>query len=359
MASPRTKHPVRFERRPRAGFALLITITLLAFLVILLVGLAAYTRVETAVASNTQRQAQARQNALLALNVALAQLQKHAGPDTRVTATGQGIGGASAKNLTGVWDATGTGPTALTWLVSGSEATGITPDAVLAAAPTPATTATTDQEFLVREKTVSNSADYVKVAKQNLLSVGVPGQTGAVRIGRYAWWIGDQGVKAPVAVPDASDTVTYAPFDSADLRSRIRQQITLGAGAADAAGAPVFEPRDVNNAALVANQKIASTTQIAFLKNVSNAVVGLANVQRNFINWSPRQFCGPRQHQDWRTARGSFARTGYPRRRLCRVGQLSGLHGELWSCGGSTLRRCGEHTDGVPSCTRHLARLWQ
>ena len=290
MASPRTKHLVRFERRPRAGFALLITITLLAFLVILLVGLAAYTRVETAVASNTQRQSQARQNALLALNVALAQLQKHAGPDTRVTATGQGIGGASAKNLTGVWDATGTGPTALTWLVSGSETTGITPDAVLAAAPTPATTATTDQEFLVREKTVSNSADYVKVAKQNLLSVGVPGQTGAVRIGRYAWWIGDQGVKAPVAVPDASDTVTYAPFDSADLRSRIRQQITLGAGAADAAGAPVFEPRDVNNAALVANQKIASTTQIAFLKNASNAVVGLANVQRNFINWSPGNF---------------------------------------------------------------------
>ncbi len=290
MVSPRTTPNPRFRRGPRAGFALLITITLLAFLVILLVGLATYTRVETAVAGNTQRQAQARQNALLALNIAVAQLQKYAGPDTRVTATGQAIGGASAKNLTGVWDATGTGPTALTWLVSGSETTGVAPDAVLAAAPTPATTATTDQEFLVREKTVANSADYVKVAKQNILTVGVPGQTGEVRIGRYAWWVGDQGVKASVAVADTSDTVTYAPFDSADLRSRIRQQIALGAGAADAAGAPVFEPRDVNNAALVANQKIASTTQIAFLRTASNTVVGLANVQRNFINWAPGNF---------------------------------------------------------------------
>ena len=74
------------DSQPKAkrGFALLITITLLAFLVVLLVGLAAYTRVETAVAGNTQRQAQARQNALMALNVALGELQKYAGPDQRV-----------------------------------------------------------------------------------------------------------------------------------------------------------------------------------------------------------------------------------------------------------------------------------
>src|SRR5687768_3740536 len=75
------------RRGPTGGFALLITITLLSFVVVLLLGLAVYTRVETSVAGNTQRQAQARENALLGLNVALSQLQKYAGPDTRVTAT--------------------------------------------------------------------------------------------------------------------------------------------------------------------------------------------------------------------------------------------------------------------------------
>ncbi|MFH1499426.1 MAG: hypothetical protein ABII82_16575 [Verrucomicrobiota bacterium] len=75
------------NRRPadRRGFALLITITLVAFLVLILVSLATLTRVETQVASNSQQLTQARQNALMGLQIALGQLQKHAGPDQRVT----------------------------------------------------------------------------------------------------------------------------------------------------------------------------------------------------------------------------------------------------------------------------------
>jgi type II secretory pathway pseudopilin PulG len=73
-------------KRSSKGFALLITITLLAFLVLLLVSLASLTRVETQVASNNQQLAQARQNALMALNIALGELQKYTGPDQRTTA---------------------------------------------------------------------------------------------------------------------------------------------------------------------------------------------------------------------------------------------------------------------------------
>src|SRR5690606_30874147 len=68
------------------GFALLITITLVAFLVLILVGLATLTRVETQVAANSQLQTQARQNALMALNIALGQLQKPTGTNQRITA---------------------------------------------------------------------------------------------------------------------------------------------------------------------------------------------------------------------------------------------------------------------------------
>jgi Tfp pilus assembly protein PilV len=94
------------------GFALLITITLLSFLVLLLVSLAALTRVETQVASNSQQQAQARQNALMALNIAIGQLQKYAGPDQRVTAVADLAGDANGNRLVSSVTGTSTTPVA-------------------------------------------------------------------------------------------------------------------------------------------------------------------------------------------------------------------------------------------------------
>ena len=280
----------------RSGFALLITITLLAFLVILLVGLATYTRVETAVAGNTQRQAQARQNALVGLNLAVAQLQKYAGPDTRVTATAESFPSVNSqkRRYTGVWHsdpaATADTTTPLAWLVSGLE-TGATVDvtqAIPAASRVALTGPKTDgSTFLANGNPGANN---VVAPLQSITAPGVPGVNGTPVIGRYAWWVGDQGVKASVAVPDASATVNYAPWDSADLRARIRQQIALGAGAATAAGAPVFEPRDANNASLVANQKVVATNQLAYLRNSANTPIGLTAVQQNFFAWSPGNF---------------------------------------------------------------------
>lgn len=83
---PSSSVHVSFPRRPEHGFALLITITLVAFLVLILVSLATLTRVETQVASNSQNLANARQNALFGLQIALGELQRNAGPDQRTTA---------------------------------------------------------------------------------------------------------------------------------------------------------------------------------------------------------------------------------------------------------------------------------
>ncbi len=295
---PHAKTRPRPTRRRLAAFALLVVITLLAFLVILLVGLATVTRVETSIAGNTQRQAQAREHALLALNLAVAQLQRQAGPDQRVTATAEAFSTAN-KRYTGVWDATTTDATPLTWLVSGNEvfqANGT--NNPLARKPTGALTTTganpTGVELV--GKNSSGTANDVVAPLVPITAAGVPGTatTATPIVGRYAWWVGDQGVKAPVALRDATATASnypYAPFSSDELRSRIRQQVALGAGAATTAGAAVFEPRDTtgtpSNATLAANTTAAQ--QIAFLRT-STGTVGAPALQQNFHAWSPNNF---------------------------------------------------------------------
>src|SRR4051812_5079357 len=275
----------------RKGFALLIVITLLAFVLVLLVGLAVYTKVETGIAGNTQHKEQARQNALFALNVALGQLQKHAGPDQRVTATSEAFPhGNGTTHYTGVWstDPAAAGATPLTWLGSGNELKDADGND-LPLAVTPESPVTTTTGVALVSTNTSRTANDVLARLMPISVAGVPGTaaTANTTIGRYAWWVGDQGVKAPVAVPDLPASVNYAPYDSADLHARIRQQLSLGAGAASAGGDPVFEPRDSNNAPLVANNKIVAQNQLAFLKSPANAALGLTRIQQNFHTWSP------------------------------------------------------------------------
>ena len=226
---------------PRSGFALLITITLLAFLVLLLVSLASLTRVETQVAANGQLVAQARQHALLGLSVALGQLQRHAGPDARVTATAEALSSATVANpnLTGVWTSSGGGSAATSWMVIGSESSGTAAAVVLANTPDPRDdTVSADQVFLVGNTTVAadvtaptatEKAGRIKVTKRDIYAPAgaTPGLDAAAspKIGRYAWWVGDQGVKASLALADRADEVTYAPWNTQTQRRRIRQQI--------------------------------------------------------------------------------------------------------------------------------------
>ncbi len=264
-------HKCRFSRlvptsRAQSGFALLITITLIAFLVLLIVSMATLTRVETQVATNGQQLSQARANALMALNIALGELQNAAGPDQRTTAPavlGEGATAVTAADTvdnglgatangtrywTGVWGNKSTPdsiftaapqPVLLRWLVSGNE-NGPTVTAAVdghissptAAADTtfkpfgavtlssggPLTasaTATSDlfikdkansdqaAVLLVGEKTVGSNVDgYVVAPLITINSTGVPGISGSVQVARYAWWVGDEGVKAKYNLPD-------------------------------------------------------------------------------------------------------------------------------------------------------------
>lgn len=303
------------------GFALLITLTMLAFIVLMLVGLAAYTRVETSVAGNTQRQAQARENALLALNVAVGQLQKYAGVDTAITATAAGFGGRDGTmHYTGVWPSTYTPPPApvnpedpvpvptpeipRTWLVSGNEFT--KPDVSEGAEPgatvpdplvkTPAEPGSGLQVLVGARSTATNNtrnARWVEAPLVNLTATGIPGTsaTTSTVIGRYAWWVGDQGVKAPVAIPDLAGGADYAPWDSAELRSRIAQQFTHGASASDGTGTVSFDPWGENNAGLLSGDKISTFSQLAFLRGgTGNTAIGMGPLRERFHEWTTQNY---------------------------------------------------------------------
>lgn len=217
---------------------MLITITLLAFLVLLLVSLASLTRVETKVASNSQTLSLSRQNALFALNVALGQLQKYAGPDQRVTARAEILAASPATGnamWTGVWgnsqpsSAVSSTGTLLNWLVSGNEQASFTASTASATfgqitgaasgvVRTPATgldttgaTAVTTDDGVVLAGSVTAGAVAANRVVAPLVAITTPANrlpgfsstdTTPTTVGRYAFWVGDEGVKARVNLVD-------------------------------------------------------------------------------------------------------------------------------------------------------------
>lgn len=229
--------PRRHAPRAARGFALIVTIVLVAFLVLILVGLATFTRVETQVAANTQQLAAARQNALLGLNLAVGQLQRYAGPDQRITARGDLVTGVANPLFTGVWDSTaaaGLDPaTPMVWLVSGNE----NPAAPRAVAPATDLSAASDAVLLVGtntagpENTAPAPSNHVRARRVAITSDSVPGFDDARDVGAYAYWVGDEGVKARLDLanpglassPDATDAArafASAPRAAVELMER-------------------------------------------------------------------------------------------------------------------------------------------
>ena len=264
MSIPRL---ISAHRRPppnaRGGFALLITITLVAFLVLVLVGFATLTRVETRLARNNLQLANARQNALFGLNIALGRLQQTAGPDQRITATADLIAGRdpSKQNWTGVWNAdptNGIHGEHLAWLTSGTTAGEASVNTALAAA---------EGNRLV-ELVHAHSVDIsaigagVRAETEPIKSNQVPGlpddPSGHV-VGAFAYWVGDEGVKAKASLVDPWHDSTSA---EERLHSFVAAQ-RFGIELVDASGETTLEGAwPVNDARL---NRVISLEQLSFM----------------------------------------------------------------------------------------------
>ncbi len=336
--SSRSRHRAVGVLRHPHGFALITTIVLVAFLVLILVALATFIRVETQVAENVQNLAKARQNALFALNIAMGELQRSTGPDQRVTVTadigtvGDGDpatpdnGLPAATDGTYAWtgvlgngtnpvnpiDArkaahTGETPVLLNWLVSGNEGVAFTvstaagsfgqitagppasgagairfgPGSTInglgatSTATSPITITPTGggaarpAALLVGPGSASNDVDpsspqanYVvaPLVDIEVPTAQVPGlgsAEGNTTIGRYAWWVGDEGVKARVNLEDPNRHET-----SGDA-ARLRTLVVARAGTEAVGG---FADLDVLNAPLA---RVLTDRQLPFLPVLS------------------------------------------------------------------------------------------
>jgi len=94
----------RRDGQANGGFALVIALSLMAFVLLLLLSITTLTQVEIKTASLQKDKLEAQQNALLGLSTAIGQLQKLAGPDTRITAPAESIATVNGpRQVTGVW----------------------------------------------------------------------------------------------------------------------------------------------------------------------------------------------------------------------------------------------------------------
>lgn len=161
------------------GFALIVALALMAFILILLLSLSTLLRVEMSTTQVTESSIQARANALLGMQIALGETQVLLGPDQRVSASADILATTdnSAQHWVGAWDADQTSPnfgTNLGWLVSGQ-----TLD------PTTGPPGTTIRIAKI-DDTGDIANDYLTVPEVEI----------AEGNGAYAWWVDDEGLKA-------------------------------------------------------------------------------------------------------------------------------------------------------------------
>lgn len=176
------------------GFALIVTITLVAMIALIVLGLAAISRVEIQAQENLGHAAAARRNAQFALALAVEQLARFSTDDV-VTVRSDFLGGNPASpNWTGVVNpANGS---VVVWLVNGAEQ-GISPDPFNTVAA-PATRASSTVQLLKR---ALEAKEQVTVVKSEL-QTHHPALEQRVVTGRYAYWVSDESQKVSLAVPE-------------------------------------------------------------------------------------------------------------------------------------------------------------
>jgi hypothetical protein len=182
----------RIHQTKKHGFALVISLGLMAFVVLLIISISTLVQVNTSRVAIDNTQLTAKMNALLALKIAIGELQKAAGADQRVTAQSfileEEEADLQASEMaqpmwTQVWSTTAS-LSDTNWpvcLVSGDN-------------PDPTSGPDADKSItLVGTETLG----LLETDDKRVISVETEEiKEGDTTVGNYAWWVGDEGVKA-------------------------------------------------------------------------------------------------------------------------------------------------------------------
>ncbi|MCC5848290.1 MAG: hypothetical protein JJU29_09365 [Verrucomicrobia bacterium] len=200
----------RFSRpisQTREGSALLVTLLVISLMLVTVLTFTQVVRMELRKVISHQEMLQAKGNARLGAELALAQIQHLLGPDQRVSAPADVLRGsegnlyrpslnrhANKRHWVGVWDADGFDERSaankpfLGWLVSGPPAESAEQDlSRVSSAPTG-----TNLVALVGEGSVERPEDGITLAPTPLTNA----------VGTYAYWVSDEGTKARFNLQD-------------------------------------------------------------------------------------------------------------------------------------------------------------
>ncbi|NBB77934.1 MAG: hypothetical protein GVY36_00555 [Verrucomicrobia bacterium] len=201
--------PARFGRQ--RGFALILALSLMSFVLVIVLSLVLMASVETANAANLKDRLLARENARLGLMIALGELQKHLGPDQRVTARADILGSGNfhpdKSNWTGVWDEAGN---LRAWLSSGDRPIDEGPSS--------------SDALLVGENSAGNAtSSYVRAPLQ-------PIQSNSLSTSEFAFYVSDESMKVSVGKYDKLQDILADPasYGINDLEAKRLAQSTPG-----------------------------------------------------------------------------------------------------------------------------------
>jgi len=188
------------------GYAVVLSLIITAFLFCLILTLSTFTISETQSSRQHMDTTIARRNAYFGLMQGLAELQRLAGPDQRVTASAETSDDAvgQKKHWIGVWD-TASKQQIGNWLISSD--------------PSPDPTTPINHNDLTNHVLLLSSKDpNDSIIAQKLQLTSKNGG-----VGKYAWWIADNGMKASITAADNSAKINSADYSTGPLSlSKIR-----------------------------------------------------------------------------------------------------------------------------------------
>ena len=250
---PSTNLSIQTQAKPR-GFALVATLMLMLLLGILAVGMLSLSTVSLRGNTGNSAQQEAQANARMALMLAIAELQKNTGVDTRVTAPAD-IVEANAPPLTGVWkswEGTNHNPDTgrpikpdysvkerseadngrfLTWLVSGAVpgANIATPSELVWTNTSPGASAPDDHIPLLDEGTLGeDKPGQVHVLPQLVYEQESPPSTERKVKGAQAWWVSPENQKARLIQPHEPRTDDAAGWSALAKSHTVPDPKTFG-----------------------------------------------------------------------------------------------------------------------------------